>query len=38
MHRILFQYGPITMSRLKAVPYASLCIQCQRDKERKNKR
>ena len=29
---------PITMSRLKAVPYASLCIQCQRDKERKNKR
>ena len=28
----------ITMSRLKAVPYASLCIQCQRDKERKNKR
>jgi len=29
---------PITMSRLKAVPYASLCIKCQRDKERKNKR
>ena len=29
---------PITMSRLKAVPYAALCIQCQRDKERKNKR
>ena len=28
----------ITMSRLKAVPYASLCIKCQRDKERKNKR
>lgn len=29
---------PITMSRLKAVPYASLCIQCQRVKEQKNKR
>ena len=29
---------PITMSRLKAVPYASLCISCQRVKEQKNKR
>ena len=29
---------PITMSRLKAVPYASLCIKCQRAKEQKNKR
>lgn len=29
---------PITMSRLKAVPYASLCINCQRVKEQKNKR
>ena len=29
---------PITMSRLKAVPYASLCINCQRSKEQKNKR
>ena len=29
---------PITMSRLKAVPYASLCIDCQRVKEQKNKR
>ena len=29
---------PITMSRLKAVPYASLCISCQRSKEQKNKR
>ncbi|MDP3704215.1 MAG: TraR/DksA C4-type zinc finger protein [Candidatus Omnitrophota bacterium] len=29
---------PITMSRLKAVPYASLCIQCQRAKEQKSKR
>ena len=28
----------ITMSRLKAVPYASLCIECQRAKEQKNKR
>ena len=28
----------ITMSRLKAVPYASLCIKCQRVKEQKNKR
>ena len=28
----------ITMSRLKAVPYASLCIACQRVKEQKNKR
>ena len=30
--------GPITMSRLKAVPYAALCITCQRKKEQKNKR
>ena len=29
---------PITMTRLKAVPYASLCIQCQRFKEQKDKR
>jgi len=29
---------PITMTRLKAVPYASLCIQCQRAKEQKDKR
>ena len=29
---------PITMSRLKAVPYASLCILCQRAKEQKSKR
>lgn len=29
---------PITMSRLKAVPYASLCIDCQRKKEQKTKR
>lgn len=29
---------PISMSRLKAVPYASLCINCQRTKEQKNKR
>ena len=29
---------PILMSRLKAVPYASLCISCQRVKEQKNKR
>jgi len=29
---------PITMTRLKAVPYASLCIQCQRLKEQKDKR
>ena len=28
---------PITMSRLKAVPYASLCITCQRTKEQKQK-
>ena len=28
---------PITMSRLKAVPYASLCIICQRLKEQKQK-
>ena len=29
---------PISMSRLKAVPYASMCIACQRVKEQKNKR
>ena len=29
---------PITMSRLKAVPYASMCIACQRIKEQKHKR
>ena len=29
---------PITMSRMKAVPYAALCIACQRAKEQKNKR
>lgn len=29
---------PISMSRLRAVPYASLCINCQRAKEQKNKR
>ncbi len=29
---------PITMSRLKAVPYASMCINCQRAKEQKSKR
>lgn len=29
---------PITMSRLKAVPYASLCIACQKTKEQKTKR
>ena len=29
---------PIAMSRLKAVPYASLCISCQRSKEQKNRR
>ena len=28
---------PITMSRLKAVPYASMCIACQRAKEQKQK-
>jgi RNA polymerase-binding protein DksA len=28
---------PITLSRLKAVPYASLCINCQRAKEKKPK-
>ncbi len=28
---------PITLSRLKAVPYTSLCIDCQRDKEQKTK-
>lgn len=30
--------NPISMSRLKAVPYASNCIECQRAKEQKNKR
>jgi len=29
---------PIAMSRLKAVPSASMCIRCQRAKEQKNKR
>ena len=29
---------PIAMSRLKAVPYASACIKCQRAKEQKTKR
>ena len=29
---------PIAMSRLKAVPYASMCIECQRSKEKKSKR
>ena len=29
---------PISMSRLRAVPYASLCIECQRVKEQKTKR
>ena len=28
---------PITMSRLKAVPYASMCITCQRAKEQQHK-
>ena len=28
---------PIALSRLKAVPYTSLCIDCQRDKEQKTK-
>jgi len=28
----------ITMSRLRAVPYASMCIDCQRVKEQKNRR
>jgi RNA polymerase-binding protein DksA len=29
---------PITMRRLKAVPYASMCIDCQRAKEQKANR
>ena len=29
---------PISVSRLKAVPYASLCIECQRAKEQQRKR
>ena len=29
---------PITMSRLKAVPYAPMCIRCQRAKEQITKR
>jgi RNA polymerase-binding protein DksA len=29
---------PIAMSRLKAVPYASMCVACQRTKEQKGKR
>jgi RNA polymerase-binding protein DksA len=28
---------PITLSRLKAVPYAAQCIECQREQERKPK-
>ena len=28
---------PISLSRLKAVPYTSLCISCQRTKEQKQK-
>ena len=28
----------ITMSRLQAVPYASLCVRCQRSKEQQGKR
>ena len=28
---------PIAMSRLKAVPYASMCITCQRTKEQQSK-
>ena len=28
---------PIGISRLKVVPYTSMCIECQRDKERKSK-
>lgn len=28
---------PITMSRLRAVPYASMCITCQRAKEQKKR-
>lgn len=31
-------HKPIAMSRLKAVPYASLCIECQRAKEQKSKK
>lgn len=29
---------PISNSRLKAVPHATLCIECQRQKEQKNRR
>lgn len=29
---------PISLSRLKAVPYTSLCISCQRAKEQKGKK
>ena len=29
---------PIALSRLKAVPYTSLCIDCQREKEQKGKK
>ena len=29
---------PINMSRLKAVPYTSLCITCQREKEEKDRK
>ena len=30
--------APIAMSRLKAVPYAAMCIECARAKEKKTKR
>ena len=29
---------PIVMSRLRAVPYTSMCIECQRSKEHKSKK
>ena len=29
---------PIVMSRLRAVPYTSMCIECQRSKEQKSKK
>ncbi|MBI3325050.1 MAG: TraR/DksA C4-type zinc finger protein [Candidatus Omnitrophica bacterium] len=29
---------PITMSRLKAVPYTAMCIECQRSKEQKSRK
>ena len=38
MFGVCLQCGKrITMSRLKAVPYASLCINCQRAEEQKSK-